>query len=415
MKFIADFHIHSKYSRATSPKSNLENLNKWAEVKGVDVLGTGDFTHPKWFNELKEKLKPEEEGLFRLRNSNSETRFILTAEIANIYIEKGKVRKVHNLIFSPTLEIAEKINNQLKKIGDLKVDGRPMLKLSSKDLLKIILDISPKCFLTCCHAWTPWFGVFGSKSGFDSLEECFGDYSKYIFSIETGLSSDPPMNWRISSLDRITLISNSDAHSPSKIGREVNVFDTELSYSSIRNAIESKDPNKFLYTVEFYPQEGKYHYDGHRKCGISLSPKESEKYNNLCPVCGKPLTVGVLNRVEKLADRKEGNVPSNAIPFKKLIPLEEIISEALSVGVKTKRVENEYFKLIKSVGSEFEILLNAEKKDLEGIVSSEIAEGIIRAREGKVNIVPGYDGVFGKVKIFSKEENKNLLKQETLF
>ena len=415
MKFIADFHIHSKYSRATSPKSDLENLNKRAEIKGVDVLGTGDFTHPKWFNELKEKLKPEEEGLFRLRNSNSETRFILTAEIANIYIEKGKVRKVHNLIFSPTLEITEKINNRLKKIGDLKVDGRPMLKLSSKDLLKIILDISPKCFLTCCHAWTPWFGVFGSKSGFDSLEECFGDYSKYIFSIETGLSSDPPMNWRISSLDRITLISNSDAHSPSKIGREVNVFDTELNYSSIRNAIESKDPNKFLYTVEFYPQEGKYHYDGHRKCGISLSPKESEKYNNLCPVCGKPLTVGVLNRVEKLADRKEGNTPSGAIPFKKLIPLEEIISEALSVGVKTKRVEKEYLKLIESIGSEFEILLNAEKKDLEGIVSSEIAEGIIRAREGKVNIVPGYDGVFGKVKIFSKKENKNLLKQETLF
>jgi len=415
MKFIADFHIHSKYSRATSPKSDLENLDKWAKIKGINVLGTGDFTHPEWIKSIKEKLEPSEEGLFRLKKSNSEVRFILTVEVSNIYMEKGKVRKVHNLLFSPALEIAEKINNKLGKFGNLKIDGRPMLKLSSKELLKIILDVSPKTFLTCCHAWTPWFGVFGSKSGFDSLEECFGDYSKYVFSIETGLSSDPLMNWRVSSLDKITLISNSDAHSPSKIGREANVFDTELSYSGIREAIKNKDPEKFLYTIEFYPQEGKYHYDGHRKCGVSLSPEESRKYNNLCPVCGRPLTVGVLNRVEKLSDREKGFILPGAIPFKKLIPLKEIISESLDVGPNTKKVEKEYLKLIKEFGSEFQILLNASRKNIERIVVPEIAEGVIRARKGKVYVTPGYDGVFGEVKIFTKKEDRKFLKQETLF
>jgi len=310
MKFIADLHIHSKYSRATSPRMDLENLDEWARIKGIKVLATGDFTHPDWFKNLKEKLEPAETGLYKLKGSSSGTRFILSVEISSIYPKLGKIRKIHNLILSPSLGVAEKINAQLSQIGNLKSDGRPILKLDPRELLKIVLDISEDCFLICCHAWTPWFGIFGSKSGFDSIEECFGDYSKYIFSIETGLSANPPMNWRLSNLDRITLVSNSDAHSLNNIGREANVFDTDLSYLGIRDAIKSKNPQKFLYTIEFYPQEGKYYYDGHRKCGISLSPEESKKYNNVCPVCGKPLTSGVLGRVEELADRPKELKPS---------------------------------------------------------------------------------------------------------
>lgn len=415
MKFIADLHIHSKYSRATSPKMDLENLDRWARIKGINVLATGDFTHPDWFKNLKEKLEPAEPGLYKLKKSDSGTRFILSVEISNIYSKAGKVRKIHNLIFSPSLEIAAKINTKLSRIGDLKSDGRPILKLDSKELLKIILNISEDCFLTCCHAWTPWFGIFGSKFGFDSIEECFENYSEHVFSVETGLSSDPPMNWRLSALDNITLISNSDAHSPNKIGREANVFNTNLSYLGIKDAIKSKDPKKFLYTIEFYPQEGKYYYDGHRKCGISLSPTKVREYSDICPVCGKPLTAGVLSRIEKLADRPESSSPKGVIPFKSLIPLKELISECLGIGVGAKGVEKEYLKLIKNLENEFHILLNASFGDIENVVSSNIAEAIIRARNGKVFIEPGYDGVFGKIGIFSKTEKEDLLKQKTLF
>lgn len=413
MQFIADFHIHSKYSRATSKNMDLENLDKWAEIKGIKVLGTGDFTHPEWLKNLKEQLCPAEPGLFKLKNSD--TRFILTSEISCIYSKQGKVRKIHILIFAPDFETVEKINTHLSWIGNLKADGRPILGLDAQELAKIVLDASQNCLIVPAHAWTPWFAIFGSKSGFDSIEECFGDYSKYIYAIETGLSSDPPMNWRLSALDNVTLISNSDAHSPQKLGREANVFDTEFSYPAIIEAIKSKNPQKFLYTIEFFPQEGKYHYDGHRACEIRLSPKESKKYNNICPNCGKPLTVGVLNRVEELADRKEGFKPKEVTPFKSLVPLVEIIAEIIGQTVGTKRVNEEYQNLIKKFGNEFEILLNTSYQDLQTSTLPELAEGIKRVREVKVNIEPGYDGVFGKIRIFSQGEQKTLSKQGILF
>ena len=414
MRFIADFHIHSRYSRATSPKIDLENIAKWAEIKGIKVVTTGDFTHPQWFKELKEKLEPVESGLFRLRDSGSEIRFILTTEISCIYSKNGRVRKVHILIFSPSLEVVEKINTQLGLVGNLKSDGRPILGLDVKELAKIVLGVSENCLIVPAHLMTPWFSLFGSRSGFDSLEECFEDYSKYIYAGETGLSADPLMLWRMPDARRLTLISNSDAHSLQKLGREANVFETELSYPAIVEAIKSKNPQKFLYTLEFYPQEGKYYYDGHRVCGISLSPEQTEKYNGICPRCGKPLTVGVLSRVEKLADKPEGFIPEGAIPFKSLVPLVEIISEVFGVGTGTKRVKKEYESLIKGLGSEFDVLLRAEREDLEKFSLSEIAEGVIRAREGRVIKEPGYDGVYGKIRVFSKKEQKKDLKQETL-
>ena len=419
MKFIADFHLHSKYSRATSPDMNLESLDKWARIKGLKVLGTGDFTHPEWSKSLKEKLEPAEPGLYKLKLED-ETRFILTSEISCIYTKNNKVRKIHVLIFAPALEVVEKINAHLGFIGNIKSDGRPILGLDAKELAKIVLGISPDCFIVPAHAWTPWFSIFGSKSGFDSIEECFEEYSKYIYAIETGLSSDPPMNWRPYALEKITLISNSDAHSPRKLGREANVFDTDLGYDAIIGAIKDKDPRRFLYTIEFFPEEGKYHYDGHRNCEIALAPPESRKYNNICPTCGKPLTIGVMNRVEKLADRPafakaSAGKPEGAIPFRSLVPLEEIIAESLGVTVASKQVGLEYNNLIKKLGSEFNVLLTATKQDLIGATLPEIAEGITRVREGHVSITPGYDGVYGKVSIFSTGEQKNIKKQKTLF
>ena len=416
MRFIADFHIHSKYSRATSPKMDLENIAKWAEIKGIKVITTGDFTHPEWFKNLREKLEPAESGLFRLKSADFGVRFILTTEISCIYSKNGRVRKIHILIFSPSLEIVEKINTQLGLVGNLKADGRPILGLDAKELAKIVLNVSEDCLIVPAHLMTPWFSLFGSRSGFDSLEECFEEYSKYIYAGETGLSADPSMLWRMPDGRRITLVSNSDAHSLPHIGREANVFDCDLDYFSIIKTIKEKNPQKFLYTIEFYPEEGKYHYDGHRLCGISLSPEETKKYNGICPRCGRPLTVGVLNRIEKLADKPEGFIPEDAIPFKSLVPLAEIIAEVLGVGTGTKRVEKEYENLIKKLGSEFNILLKSEREDLEKFTLPEIAEGVIRAREGRVIKEPGYDGVYGKIRVFSKEEQKKFLnRQGTLF
>jgi uncharacterized protein (TIGR00375 family) len=413
MKLIADFHIHSKYSRATSPSTDLENLDKWAKIKGVNVLGTGDFTHPLWFKEIKEKLESAEPGLFKLRNLSSPTRFILTSEISCIYSKNKKVRKVHIIVFAPSFEAVEKINIKLGQIGNLKSDGRPILGLDVKELTKIILDADKDCLVIPAHAWTPWFSVFGSKSGFDSLEECFEDYTKYIYAIETGLSSNPAMNWRLSQLDNITLISNSDCHSPQKIGREANVFDTDLSYYAITDAIKQKDQNKFLYTIEFFPEEGKYHFDGHRSCDISFSPAESKKYNNICPKCKKPLTIGVFNRIEDLADRPDGFIPKGAIPFKSLIPLEEIIADSLGMTTASKKVFPIYEKLIKNLGNEFNVLLESGKEDLEKNSLPKVAEGIIKVRNGEVSVKPGYDGVYGKIKIFDKKIEKTL-KQKPL-
>ncbi|MFC1630007.1 endonuclease Q family protein [Patescibacteria group bacterium] len=415
MKFIADFHLHSKYSRATSRDMDLESLDKWAKIKGIKVLGTADFTHPEWFKNLKEKLEPAESGLFKLKKIDSGTRFILTTEISCIYSKNQRVRRIHILIFAPSFEVVEKINTQLGWVGNIKSDGRPILGLDAKELAKIVFSASKDCMVIPCHAWTPWFSIFGSKSGFDSIEECFEEYTKHIFAIETGLSSDPPMNWRLSALDNITLLSNSDSHSPSKIGREANVFDIDLSYPAIVKAIKEKDPSKLLYTIEFFPEEGKYHYDGHRSCDVNISPKESKKYNNVCPKCGKPLTIGVLNRVEELADREIDSKPKNAIPFKSLIPLNEIIAEAVGTLPGSKKVREEYEKTISKFGNEFQILLNASAEELKESLLPEIAQGILQVREGKVNIVPGYDGVYGKIKIFSKGEEKSPEKQKTLF
>jgi len=418
MRFIADFHLHSKYSRATSPQMDLENLDKWAKIKGIKVLGTGDFTHTEWFRNLKEKLEPAEPSLFKLKSTSlgvSETRFILTTEISCIYSKRGKVRKIHIIIFAPSFDIAEKINVHLGWIGNLKADGRPILGLDAKELAKIVLNISENCLIVPGHLMTPWFSLFGSRSGFDSLEECFEEYSKYIFAGETGLSANPSMLWRMPDGRKIALISNSDSHSPAKLGREANVFDTELSYSAIIEAIKSKNPQKFLYTIEFFPEEGKYHYDGHRICGISLSPQESKKYNNICPNCGRPLTIGVLNRVEELADRPAGFKPENAIPFKSLVPLEEIIADALGVLSGAKQVEQEYKNLIDKFGNEFNVLIDISREELEKATLPEIAEGIIRIREGRVFIQPGYDGVYGKIRIFSQGEEKMASRQKTLF
>ncbi len=415
MKFIADLHIHSKYSRATSPRMDLNNLNKWGKIKGIEVLGTGDFTHPEWLDSLKQKLEPAEEGLYKLKDQKESVRFVLSSEISCIYSKKGKTRKIHIIVLAPNFKTVDKINTRLGWVGNLKSDGRPILGLDSEELVKYVLDSSRDCLIIPAHLYTPWFSLFGSKSGFDSIEECFGKYSKYIYAGETGLSSDPPMSWRNSALDKISLVSNSDCHSPEKLGRETNVFDTDLSYNGIIEAIKSKNPEKFLYTTEFYPQEGKYHYDGHRKCDLRLSPEESKKYNNVCPRCGKSLTIGVLHRVEDLADRKEGFQPQGAVPFFSLIPLQEIIAEAKEINPKTKEVQTEYFNLIDKLGDEFKILLEVSKKDIEKFTIPQVAEGILKAREGDVNITPGYDGVFGKVRIFSKGEQKKLSKQETLF
>jgi len=414
MKFIGDFHIHSKYARATSPDMNLENLDVWAKKKGITVISAADFTHPAWFAELKQKLEPAESGLYKLKGRDTDTRFILTTEISCIYSKNNAVRRVHLILFAPSLEAVEKINIKLGWVGKLQSDGRPIIGIDSKEVLKIALDASPDCLVIPAHAWTPWFSVFGSKSGFDSLQECFDEYTKHIYAIETGLSSDPAMNWRLSALDNITLISNSDSHSLAKIGREANVFDTELSYPAIAEALKTKDPSKFLYTVEFFPEEGKYHYDGHRDCKVSLKPEESKQHNNICPKCGKPLTIGVLNRVAELADREEGVKPDGAIPFKSLIPLEEIIADAFGIGVASKRVRAEYEKLIEAVGSEFQVLLDADSSVLSNATLPEIAEGIIRVREGKVSIEPGFDGEYGKIKIFREGEQENLTSQKTL-
>ena len=413
MKFVGDFHIHSRFARATSKDMNVVNLDTWAQIKGIKVMGTGDFTHPFWLKELKEQLESAEQGLYKVKGKNSDTRFILTSEISCIYSKGQKVRKIHLILFAPSFETVEKINTQLSWVGNLRSDGRPIIGIDAKEVVKIALSASPDCMIIPAHAWTPWFSVFGSKSGFNSLEECFDEYTKYIYAIETGLSSDPAMNWRLSGLDNIALISNSDSHSLPKIGREANVFDTEVSYQGIADALKTKDPLKFLYTVEFFPEEGKYHFDGHRLCNISLSPQESKKTNNMCPVCKRPLTIGVLNRVEELADRPEGFVPANAIPFKSVIPLEEIIADVLGVGVGTKQSIQEYEKLIKTFQNEFAVLLNVSSQELKDATLPEIAQGILRVREGKVKIEPGYDGEYGKIKIFLKGE-KIATTQKTL-
>jgi len=416
MRFIADFHVHSHYSRATSRDMCPEGIWKWAQLKGISVIGTGDFTHPKWLKELDEKLAPLGNGLFSLRREfqaddvpascRADVSFILSAEISCIYSKNGKTRKIHSIILAPDLAAAARLNIALSRIGNLHSDGRPILGLDAKELLRITLDASPDAVLIPAHAWTPHFSVFGAASGFDSMEECFEELTPHIHAIETGLSSDPLMNWRLSALDRITLISNSDAHSAAKIGREANILDTEISYSAITDAIKTR--KGFVGTIEFFPEEGKYHYDGHRDCGVSLTPEETIHHDYLCPVCGRKVTVGVMHRVEKLADREHGFRPRNAPAFTSIIPLPELIAEGLKCGVNTKKVEAFYFSLLNKLGDEFKILMDVSLDDIGRAGTPLLQEAISRMRSGNVHIAPGYDGEFGKVKIFEEVERKEL-------
>ena len=413
MRIIADLHIHSKYSRATSPNMNLEELAKWADWKGINVLGTSDFTHPEWQKELETKLEEDQPGLYKLKGSDAKVRFLLTTEISCIYKKGEKTRKIHNLIFAPDLETVKKISAELSWEGNIKSDGRPILGMDAIDLLKITLDANPDCLFVPAHAWTPWFSIFGSKSGFDSIKECFGKEAHHIYAIETGLSSDPEMNWRLSKLDNITLISNSDAHSPSKLGREANVFEIDankLSYRTIADIIKKGDPKEFPYTIEFFPEEGKYHFDGHRKCGVCFTPEESRRHKDICPACGKPLTIGVMNRVDALADRAEVKRPIKKPGSKHLIPLQEIIAECLEIGVNTKTVAKDYQNLIDIFGTEFKILLDVSKKEMADAGHPMFAAAIAKMRKGEIYIHPGHDGEFGKISLFKKLSEEDQMK-----
>jgi uncharacterized protein (TIGR00375 family) len=386
---------------------DVPGIAKWAKVKGIDLVGTGDFTHPQYLQELKRYLKPLGNGLFEFEG----VRFILSAEVSNIFQHNG-LKKTHHVILAPGFEEAEQLNSVLSKWGNLEADGRPTFgSRSASELVELIMEISKDFFIIPAHVWTPWFSLFGANSGFDSVKECYGDMEKHIHALETGLSSDPAMNWRLSSLDKYSLVSNSDAHSPAKLGREANVFELdEVSYRELIDVLKTKDQKKFLLTYEFYPEEGKYHFDGHRSCGIRFSPEESKKHNDICPVCRKPLTVGVMHRVDELADRPVGFVPKNTVPFENLVPLSEILSGAIGKGAGTKRVDEEYWKLIKRFGNEL-AALHAEKKAIEEVSGERIAGGIVRMREGKIRVIPGYDGVYGVVDIFGEkkddETNKN--------
>jgi len=421
MKYTADLHIHSKFSRATSREMVLDTLAYWAKIKGIKLLATGDFTHPEWLFLLKQKLEPLGNGFFRLKNilspeneyikfipfSSEDIYFILSTEISFIYSKNGRVRKIHLLLLAPDFESVDKINGKLTGLGNLRSDGRPILGMDARAFVKIVADHCPQCVVIPSHIWTPWFSLFGANSGFDTIEECFEEMTPFIFALETGLSSDPPMNWRLSRLDKYTLVSNSDAHSPSKIGREANVFDTDFSYKDLIEAIRSKDPDKFLYTIEYFPEEGKYHYDGHRKCGILLSPQESMQHNDICPECGKKLTIGVMHRIEALADREPEDHSPLKIPYKNLIPLNEIIAQALDKTPECKSVWDIYFRFIHEFESEHRILTEVEIPGLMRLSPEKVGLGVERMRRGALKIIPGHDGCFGKISLFEKDTRED--------
>lgn len=410
MKMIADLHIHSRFSMATSKEGTPENLDSWARKKGISLIGTGDFTHPVWREELKERFVSEGNGLYRLRDAyvkeesrkfpGEGTRFVVSGEISSIYKKNGKTRKVHNVILLPSLEAADAMAQRLEKIGNIHSDGRPILGLDSHDLLEMMLDVCPEGILIPAHIWTPHFSVLGAKSGFDSVEECFEELAPYIHALETGLSSDPAMNWRISKLDRYQLVSNSDAHSPSKLGREANLLDIDCSYEGLYRAIQTGEGLEG--TVEFFPEEGKYHFDGHRKCGVSLSPVEAERLGGICPVCGKKLTMGVDHRVEQLADRAEGFVKKDGKKYESLVPLPEVISACMGYSTASKKVQGCFEQMIQTLGTEFDILRNVPSEDIKSCAGERIAEGIENVRTGNVKRIPGYDGEYGKIELFDE-------------
>ena len=415
MQQIADLHIHSKYSRGCSPLLDLAHIDRACRVKGIDVVATGDFTYPAYFYDIKKQLKEiGSTGLYELKeefkvkddgfkNLKGQTKFILSTELALVYKKNDKCRRLHLVVLAPSIKAVEKLNNYLDKKYNIRSDGRPIFGMSAEELCELCFGIDENFMIIPAHVWTPWFAVFGSKSGFDSLEECFGKWTSKIKAIETGLSSDPEMNWMLSKLDNITLISNSDAHSLSNLGREANIFNlNEVTYQEIKKAIETGDKKKFLKTIEFYPEEGMYHFDGHRNCGVSFDPEETKRHKGICPKCDKPLVIGVTNRVNELADRKLGFKPKNAIPYIKLVELDKIIAESLNIKSRSsKKVQEKYKKIINSGNNELNVLLNLNKEELQKITEVKIAKGILRAREGEVVVEPGFDGQYGKVKIFN--------------
>jgi DNA helicase-2/ATP-dependent DNA helicase PcrA len=413
--FYADLHIHSRFSRATGRDADLEHMAIWARKKGVAVLGTGDFTHPEWFREIRDKLVPAEPSLFRLRDDlqrevdrqvdnacQGVTRFLLEVEISTIYKQGDRTRKVHHLIYVPDLEAAKRLIARLSRIGNLRSDGRPILGLDSRHLLEITLESSPDSYLVPAHIWTPWFAVLGSKSGFDAIEECYGDLTQHVFAVETGLSSDPPMNWWLSQLDRFTLVSNSDAHSPAKIGREACAFTCAMDYFSIRKALETRIG--YAGTVEFFPEEGKYHLDGHGACDVRLTPAQSRRLRDRCPVCGGELTIGVLHRVDELADRPKSFRAPHPQPFRSLVPLPELLGEIFGVGPATKRVQTAYDESLAKLGPELFILEQAPLADITRAGSLLLAEAIQRMRSGRVHREPGFDGEYGTIRMFAPGE-----------
>lgn len=395
----------------------VDQIAHWAKRKGIDLVATADWTHPLWLRELKENLVEESSGLFTLKSQPKDVFFLLSTEIASIYTQQGRGHRIHNLVLAPSFEVVEKINQKLATFGvNLLSDGRPITNLSSIELGELVFSISPDCLIIPAHVWTPWYSLYGSRSGFDSLRECFGKFTDQILAIETGLSSDPAMNWRIKELDNRAILSFSDAHSPQKMGREATIFKFEKNkkpdYPKIKEAISK---GKIASTIEFYPQEGKYHYTGHRACQVKQSPEETKRLGTTCPVCGKGFTVGVMHRVQELADRPEDFQPKKRPPYQMIVPLTEILSESLKVGVSSQMVENEYNRLTGQIGSEFEVLLKAGLEIIEKIAGPKVAEGIKKVREGKIYVDPGYDGVFGKVKIWPDKGKKDKQKQMSLF
>ncbi|HEU0264544.1 MAG TPA: endonuclease Q family protein [Geobacterales bacterium] len=426
MEYIADLHIHSPYSRATSKGSTLAGLAAWGRIKGIQLLGSGDATHPAWFSHLQEELVPAEPGFFRLRNedfppalpgvipTDAPIRFMLSAEVSCIYKRHGKVRKVHSLLYFPDFPSAERMNKRLAAIGNIKSDGRPILGVDARDLLEILLHEAPDGFMVPAHIWTPWFSLFGSKSGFDSIEECFADLSHHIFALETGLSSDPAMNRLVSSLDRFALISNSDCHSPQKLGREANLFATGFDYFSLRDALRGNRRQNFRGTIEFFPEEGKYHADGHRQCQVCLDPEETRRHGLRCPVCGGLLTVGVQHRVLDLADRTIPEYDEQSPEFWSLVPLPELLAELLRVGSSSKEVLRHYGRIIGHFGSEFQLLLKAPLDEITHFHPL-LAEAVGRMRRGEVIRQPGYDGEFGRITLFTGGELERLAAQGERF
>ena len=404
MKVIADLHIHSRFAMACSNRINIRALDEAAKSKGINLLSTGDVLHPEWNRELKAHLEPAESGLFKVKGSITGTRFVLGAEVSTIFAEKDKVRKIHNCILLTSFESADALSEVLSKYGNLSSDGRPALSISSAHLAEELFKADKNAFIFPAHAWTPYFGVFGSLSGFTSMKEAYEDQEKHIFALETGLSSDPLMNWRLSSLDKYALVSNSDMHSLENMGREANVFNVDrLSYESIMQAIKDKDGKTFERTFEFYPEEGKYHYDGHRDCHYSIDPgKEKNQY---CKVCGKKLVNGVLHRINELADRPDGYVPKNHIPYMHMVPIIEVISYVIKKTKYSPIVRAKYSEMLERIGTEFDILSSANIESIKGVAGDDIGDAIENVRNDRIHIMPGYDGVFGKLDLLAREDN----------